>query len=59
MARGGNYNKLPKNLYYINNFGTFTGPYTKRPTLLLKDSLYVNAILLVYQLDTNNNYILV
>jgi hypothetical protein len=55
MARGQHQHGLPKKLYYIDRGTVVLGPYAKRPTLMLKNSL--NGVLVEYVLDANENYI--
>lgn len=53
--RGANKTKLPSKLYFIDNNGQMIGPYMNRPTTLLKKR--PNATLVIYELDSSENYI--
>lgn len=51
--RGRYQNKLPMKIYYLDRGEQFLGPYSRRPTLLLKKG----GTLIEFMLDSNENYI--
>lgn len=54
--RGGNLNVLPSKIYFYKDRDRYFGPYTNRPTGVMKK--ITGGILMIYVRDTTGNYIL-
>lgn len=53
--RGANKTNLPSKLYFLESDGGTRGPWMNRPSTLIKN--HPNWTLIVYELDSNKNYI--
>ena len=59
MPRGFNQNKVPTKIYFVQTKHSFLGPYTSRPTKVIKDGSYDDYVptLISFARDANDNYI--
>jgi hypothetical protein len=59
MPRDANQHKLPSKIYFIQTNHCFLGPYTSRPTKVMKDESYegYTPTLITLVKDNNDSYI--
>ena len=55
--RGVGKKKIPNKIYFVDTSRGILGPYTKMPTLVMKETFVVPPILITYVKDEHGNYI--